>query len=365
MEQINREVKPKAIFITGVAGFLGSTLAERLLDETSYHIIGVDNWRPYYPKALKIRNLLNLIKSSRFTLFETSFEDQGTWETVQRNFDIQAVVHLAADAGVRPSLANPHEYYQNNVMRTVTLLENMRASGVKNLLFTSSSSVYGGNKDLPFKESHATDRPLSPYAATKKAGEELVHSYCHLYGFRALALRLFTVYGPRQRPDLAIRKFMLAIHRDEPISLYGDGSSCRDYTYVGDVVDAYQSGIEKLREFADSRMETLNIGSGRTITLLEMIRHIENALGKSARLTFQPSHPADLDATFADISKAREQLGYQPKVDFFAGVCALRDWLFSDRIYQQDIPLSSVSVANWVPAPREKVSLTLNRKNRA
>lgn len=329
------KTKPTAYFITGVAGFIGSTLAERLLSDTGFNVIGVDNFHPYYPKHLKQQNLSRLNTSPRFTFFEASFENASVWAQANRHFDIQAVIHLAASAGVRPSLEDPLGYYRNNVMNTLALLENMRSANVKDILFTSSSSVYGGNKDLPFRENHPTDRPISPYAATKKAGEEILHSYCHLHGFRAMALRLFTVYGPRQRPDLAIRKFLLAVHRDEPLPLFGDGSSQRDYTYIDDIVDAYLLSLESLREFQKGRMETLNIGSGRQIPLLEMVRQIENALGKRARLSFTDRHPADLEATFADIGKARELIGYEPKVDFSVGVRSLRDWLFSDPVARE------------------------------
>lgn len=357
--------KRKAYFITGVAGFIGSTLAERLLAETDAVVVGVDNFHDYYPKVLKLRNLARLSQSPRFQFFDGSFENKQIWDYATRHFEIEAVVHFAAFAGVRPSLEDPHGYYRNNVTNTLTLLDNMRASGVKDILFTSSSSVYGGNKELPFRESHSTDRPISPYAATKKAGEELLHTYCHLYGMRAMAFRLFTVYGPRQRPDLAIRKFLLSVHRNQPITLFGNGSSKRDYTYVSDVVDAYMAGLDRIRTFDKGRIEVFNIGSGRSISLLSMVNNIERALDKRAVIEFSDRHPADLEVTLADISKAREILGYEPKVDFYDGVCALRDWLLSDSIYQRELrPQSRLAIREWIQVQRETLGFRLHRAAR-
>lgn len=360
-----RKNKKPAYFITGAAGFIGSTLAERLLNETDAIVIGVDNFHDYYPKFLKLRNLEKLALSPRFQFFDASFENKQVWEHVSRTFDIQAVIHFAAFAGVRPSLEDPHGYYRNNVTNTLSLLDNMRTAGVKDILFTSSSSVYGGNKELPFSERHSTDRPISPYAATKKAGEELLHTYCHLYGLRGMAFRLFTVYGPRQRPDLAIRKFLLSVHRGQPITLFGNGSSKRDYTYVSDVVDAYMAGLRKIREMDSGRVEVFNIGSGRSISLLQMVNTIERSLQKDAVIEFSDRHPADLEVTLADISKARELLGYQPKVDFFDGVCALRDWLLSDTLFQRDLRAKSASpVGDWLLVQRQRLGLRWNRASR-
>lgn len=321
--------KPSAIFITGVAGFIGSSLAERLLEETSYHVIGVDNFHSFYSPALKLKNLTNLDHSDRFTRYEASFEDPSVWAEASFKFDIQTVIHLAAFAGVRPSLEQPQAYYENNVLKTVSLLENMRRTSVKNIIFTSSSSVYGGNMELPFKESHAIDRPLSPYAATKKAGEDLISTYCYLYGMKAFAYRLFTVFGPRQRPDLAIRKFIEAMQNHQPITLFGDGSSQRDYTFIDDVTRAYALGLECLPKLAEGQMEALNIGSGRPISLLDMVRDLERSLGEKAQLKFAKQHPADLEVTLADLTKAGRLIGYAPKVSFSDGVDRLRDWSFS------------------------------------
>ncbi len=322
--------KTPGILITGAAGFIASTLITRLLKESSYSIIGIDNFHEFYPRFLKEENLKPLRENPRFSFHEGDFADTAIWKKITDSFQIQTVVHFAAFAGVRPSLVNPLGYYENNVTKTIQLLELLRTHEIQNLLFTSSSSVYGGVKALPFSETQKVDSPVSPYAATKKAGEEIISNYCHLYALKAMSFRLFTVFGPKQRPDLAIRKFMVSVEKGQIITLFGDGSSQRDYTFVDDIVQGYVLALEKIPSYTPGTHEVFNLGAGRAIRLLEMLSVIEETLGKKAKVEYAPRHPADLEATLADISKAKSMLGYAPQVSFQEGVARLSRWLLEN-----------------------------------
>lgn len=308
------------ILLTGGAGFIGSHLAERLLDE-DHHVVCVDNFNDYYSPKIKRQNIRALLSHSRFELVETDIRDYSRLEECFSVHHFDTIVHLAARAGVRPSIQQPRLYQQVNVEGTVNLLELARIHNVKRFIFASSSSVYGNNKKVPFSEKDNVDHPISPYAATKKAGELLVYTYHHLYGIHASCIRFFTVYGPRQRPDMAIHKFTRLIDRGEPIPVFGDGTTRRDYTYVSDIIDGLVEAMNRCEGY-----EIYNLGDSKTISLMEMIRKIEEALEKKAILQFFPAQPGDVEITYADISKAMEKLNYHPKVFFEEGIRNFVAW---------------------------------------
>lgn len=307
--------------VTGGAGFIGSHLVDSLLAE-GWRVTVLDNFDPFYDPAAKRRQLAGPLGSSRCTLAEADIRDLAALRA-QLAGDYDVIVHLAARAGVRPSLADPFTYQAVNVSGTQNLLELAREWGVRQFVFASSSSVYGVNPCLPWQEEDAVLRPISPYASTKVSGELLGHVYSHLYGIRFLALRFFTVYGPRQRPDLAIHKFARLMRAGAPVPVYGDGSSRRDYTYVADVVD----GVRAAMDYTASPYEVINLGNNRTVSLLEMIGALEQALGVKAQLRFEPEQPGDLPATWADIAKAGRLLGYRPRTEFAEGIAQFAAWL--------------------------------------
>lgn len=309
--------------VTGGAGFIGSHLVERLLAE-GWRVTVVDNFDPFYRPAVKRANLAGCQRHANFRLVEADLRELGALRE-RLTGDYEVIVHLAAKAGVRPSLQDPLTYQEVNVRGTQNLLELAKEWGVRQFLFASSSSVYGVNPRVPWREDDHVLLPISPYASTKVSGELLGHVYSHLYGIRFLALRLFTVYGPRQKPDLAIHKFARRILRGGAVPVYGDGSSRRDYTYVDDVV----AGLRAVMEFDGSRYEVINLGNNRTVSLREMIRALEEALGVEARCEFLPEQPGDVPQTWADISKAKRLLGYEPRTGFKAGLRAFAQWLLS------------------------------------
>ncbi|MGD0497913.1 MAG: GDP-mannose 4,6-dehydratase [Bryobacteraceae bacterium] len=306
--------------ITGGAGFIGSHLAETLLAEGA-RVTVADNFDPFYPRSLKQANLARCSLLPGFRLVEADICNPDALASVPTPVD--CIVHLAAKAGVRPSIADPAGYVRVNVAGFQNVLDFARAAGVPQFVFASSSSVYGINPRTPWSEDDHVLLPISPYAATKVSGELLGHVYSRLYGIRFLALRLFTVYGPRQRPDLAIRKITEAIFDGRRAAMYGDGSSSRDYTYVDDVV----AGIRAAMEYRSSAYEVINLGNGNPITLRDMIRCIEGALNKKAVLDPQPEQPGDVPRTCADIHKARSLLGYRPETAFSEGVARFVSWL--------------------------------------
>lgn len=311
------------ILVTGAAGFIGSHLTERLLAD-GHHVVGLDNFDPFYPEPLKRQNLTAAQKHSNFHLIEG---DCAVAEDVERAFaaGIDVVVHLAAKAGVRPSIEDPLGYTRANIVATQVMLEAARHHQVARFIFGSSSSVYGNNEKVPFSEDDPVDRPISPYAATKRAGELICHTYHQLFGVGILALRFFTVYGPRQRPDLAIRKFATLMSKGEPIPFFGDGSSERDYTWIDDILQGVLAAIERSRTHV-GEFEIINLGESRTTSLSRLVELIGAALGVQPELRRLPMQPGDVNRTFADVSKARSLLGYQPTTTVEVGIPRFIDW---------------------------------------
>lgn len=308
------------IFVTGGAGFIGSQLCEALLQRND-EIVCIDNFNDYYNPSIKRNNVEKNIRHKNFTLIEEDICDFKKLETIFSSHTFDSIVHLAARAGVRPSILQPLLYQEVNVKGTANLLELAKVNEVKTFIFASSSSVYGNNKKVPFSEDDNVDNPVSPYAATKKAGELLAYTYHHLYDMSISCIRFFTVYGPRQRPDMAIHKFTRLIDQGKSIPVYGDGSSQRDYTFISDIVDGLISSIDRC-----SGYEIYNLGDSRTVSLKAMIQTIEKYLEKKANLDYLPFQPGDVNITYADISKAKEKLIYTPKVYFDKGIQHFVDW---------------------------------------
>lgn len=327
----------KRILLTGYAGFIGSHLSEALL-EAGYDVVGIDNFNDYYDPEYK-RGNVEEIKAFRaekelapeFIPLEGDLRNKDFVLGVFHAYKPDGVIHLAACAGVRPSISDPELYTQVNINGTVNILEGMKQSGVKRMLFASSSSVYGNNKKVPFAESDPVDHPISPYAATKKACELICHTYHHLYDINIACLRFFTVYGPRQRPDLAIYKFTKMILEDTPIPFYGDGNTRRDYTYIADIVDGVMRALRWVDE-GSGRYDIFNLGESNTISLTQMVETIEQVLGKKAVLDRQPMQPGDVQQTYADISHSKEVLGYSPSTHFADGITAFVDWYKANRM---------------------------------
>ena len=303
-----------SVLITGGAGFIGSHLVERLLG-LGRRVVVVDNFCSFYDPAIKRRNVAAVEGQSGFTLCEGDIRDAAFLDEVFGAHGFGCVVHLAAMAGVRPSIADPRTYSEVNVGGTLNVLECCRAHGGPRLIFGSSSSVYGVNEKVPFSEDDRVERAISPYAATKLAGEVLCHTYHHLYGFPVVCLRFFTVYGPRQRPEMAIAKFIRLIDAGDEVPMFGDGTSRRDYTYCDDIVDGILAAMERPDGF-----EIINLGNSRTVTLRELISLIESALGKPARIKEMPPQPGDVPITYADIGKAKRLLAYDPHFPIERGI---------------------------------------------
>ncbi len=308
------------IFLTGGAGFIGSHLAERLLGD-GHGLAIVDDLNDFYSPEMKRANLEAIGRAGAFEFQEADIRDTARMAQSMAAFRPDAVVHLAARAGVRPSLDDPLLYEDVNVRATIGLLEACRANGSPKFVFASSSSIYGVANTVPFREDDYRNLPISPYGATKLAGERIAFTYSHLYGLRVVCLRFFTVYGPRQRPDLAIRKFTEKIARGEPIPVFGDGSSGRDYTYVDDTVAGIVAALSH-----DCAYDVFNLGNSHPVTLAEMIRTIESRVGRKAAIDRRPDQPGDVPITYADIAKARRVLGYDPRTPFEEGVGRFVDW---------------------------------------
>ena len=340
----------KIYLITGGAGFIGSTVAEKLLKQGN-KIIVVDNFNDFYDYNRKIRNILEatgnygkaneilensskdekienlkrIVNSENFVLEYADIRDMGKMDKIFSEYKIDLVFNPAAMAGVRPSLLDPLLYEEVNIKGYMNLLELCKKYGIKKFIQASSSSVYGNNKNVPFKETDIVDFAISPYAATKKSGEVLGHVYHKLYDIDMIQLRFFTVYGPKQRPDLAIHKFTKMILEEKSIPFYGDGNTKRDYTYIDDVVDGILKSIDYL--FKNKNVyEIFNLGESHVVSLKEMLETIEKVLGKKAVLDKQPMQPGDVEKTYADISKAKEILGYNPKTNFEDGIKKFVDW---------------------------------------
>src|SRR5215203_453261 len=314
------------VLVTGGAGFIGSHLVARLLAEGQWRVVVVDDFNDFYDPALKRRNVSAHLGREEFALHEADIRDRATLDKVFKGAKFDVVVHLAARAGVRPSLAEPMLYTETNIGGTLNLLELARAHGVRQFVFGSSSSVYGENEKVPFAEEDPVNKPISPYAATKAAGELLCHTYSHLWGLRCICLRFFTVYGARQRPDLAIHKFARLISEGKPVPVFGDGTTRRDYTFVDDIV----AGVRAAMEYEASVYEVVNLGGSRTVSLSELIALLERELGREARIDRQPAQPGDVPRTFADVSKARRLLGYDPRTPIEEGIRRFVQWFLND-----------------------------------
>ena len=308
----------KRILITGAAGFIGSNLIRSLLQDGRYFVVGLDNFDAFYSRTEKEKNIASFFSDPNFSFYEGDIRNNPDLDTLE---DIDVIVHLAAKAGVRPSIKDPILYQEVNVGGTQNLLEFARRRNITQFVFASSSSVYGINEQVPWSEEDKL-MPISPYASTKLSCEMLGHVYSHLYGIRFLALRFFTVYGPGQRPDLAIHKFFKSIINGEAIPVFGDGSSSRDYTYVGDAV----KGIEAAISYKSSNFEIINLGNHRSITLSDLILAIEDSCGKSAIIDRQPEQPGDVPQTYADIQKANKLLRFQPSTDLKTGLDNFYSW---------------------------------------
>lgn len=313
------------ILVTGGAGFIGSHLCERLLHD-GHSLAIVDELNDFYSPEEKRANLQAVRQAGECLFQAAAVEDESAMRYLFAATEPNAVIHLAARAGIRPSLTQPLLYESANVRGTLVLLEAARQAGVRRFVFASSSSVYGAANQVPFHENDDSLRPISPYAATKIAAEKLCYTYSHLYGLSVACLRFFTVYGPRQRPDLAIRKFMERIEAGKPITVFGDGSMGRDYTYVDDIVNGIVAALDDEAPF-----DIFNLGNSSPVPLLGMVRAIEAALGKEAQIDWQPEQPGDVPITFADISKARVRLGYAPATPFAEGLARQAAWLRSRR----------------------------------
>jgi UDP-glucuronate 4-epimerase len=309
------------ILITGGAGFIGSHLAERLLRDGKRLAI-VDNLDDFYPAELKRANLEEVKASGEFQFFPVDIRDGEKLRQIFDTFKPDAVIHLAARPGVRLSFAQPEAYTSINVLGTTQVLEISRQSGVRRLVFASSSSVYGHSSRAPFREDAIISHPLSIYAATKVAGEAMAFTFAHAYGLSVVCLRLFTVYGPRQRPDLAIRKFAGSIMEGEEIPIFGDGSMGRDYTYIDDTVEGILRALN-----ATGNIDVFNIGNSHPVRIVEMVDTLARALGKPVLKRFVPTPSGEMILTHADITKARQVLGYSPKVSFEEGIGRFAKWL--------------------------------------
>lgn len=312
----------KNLLITGGAGFIGSHLVDRLLASDVEHITVVDDFNDFYNPSIKRDNIREHLKDPRYSIHEIDIRDAAALERVFSGGNFDCVVHLAARAGVRPSLSEPQLYTETNINGTLNLLELARQHNINQFVFGSSSSVYGINAKVPFSEYDPIRQPISPYAATKGAGELLCHTYSHLYGLHCVCLRFFTVYGPRQRPDLAIHKFAKLISQHKPIPVFGDGTTRRDYTYIDDIIDGVTAAID----YDKSNYEVINLGESRTVELRELIALLEKELDTHAIIERQPPQPGDVPQTFADVSKARELLNYQPKTQIEEGLHRFVEW---------------------------------------
>ena len=310
------------ILITGGAGFIGSHLVDRLLLEGEWRVSVVDDFNDFYDPTIKRENGRRHENNPNYRLFEADIRDKPALEKVFSEAEFQCIVHLAARAGVRPSLQQPLLYSETNINGTLNLLELARERGIKQFVFGSSSSVYGINAKVPFSEDDPIRQPISPYAATKAAGELLCHTYSHLYGIRCVCLRFFTVYGPRQRPDLAIHKFARLLSAGKPIPVFGDGSTRRDYTFIDDII----SGVRAAIDYDGSDYEVINLGESRTVELRELIALLEKELGATAKIDRQSLQPGDVPQTYADITKARRLLGYNPQTQIEDGIHRFVEW---------------------------------------
>lgn len=317
----------RQILITGGGGFIGSHLVDKLLAEDAWQVSVLDNFNEFYSPEIKRANVAQHRDNPNFKLYEADICCAGTLHSIFAENRFDAIVHLAAWAGVRPSLLNPKLYAQVNVSGTLNLLELAKEFNVKQFVFGSSSSVYGINSKIPFAEDDNVAQPISPYAATKAAGELLCHTYSHLYDIRTVCLRFFTVYGARQRPDLAIHKFSKLIWENKPIPVFGDGQTRRDYTYIDDII----AGVRAAIDYDKSDYEIFNLGESQTVELNDLIALLEEHLGKKAIIERQPVQPGDVPLTYADITKARKLLNYKPQTKIEQGIPKFTEWFIKTQ----------------------------------
>lgn len=318
----------KTYLITGGAGFIGSSLADYLLDYGN-KVVVVDNFCDFYNPEIKRNNIKNNLSNDNYKLYEVDISDYENLEKAFSENKIDVIVHLAAMAGVRPSIENPVLYQKVNCMGTQNILELMKKYNIKNLVMASSSSVYGNNKKVPFEETDVVDYAISPYAATKKANEVMTHVYHKLYDFNVIMLRFFTVYGPRQRPDLAINKFTKLMINNEEIPMFGDGTTSRDYTYIDDIVSGIDSSIKYVLN-NENVYEIINLGNSSPITLKNMIEVIGKTLNVEPKIKQMPMQAGDVNVTYANISKAQKLLGYSPKTTFEEGIKKFVEWYLGE-----------------------------------
>src|SRR6059058_5661850 len=312
------------ILVTGGAGFIGSHLVEKLL-AAGHEVVILDDFNDFYDPQIKHANIAGFAKD--VTVYHVDLRDGESVRNLFHREKVNAIVHLAARAGVRPSIQYPRLYYDTNVIGTLHLLEAARVTGVQRFIFASSSSVYGASKTIPFSEEESLTQTLSPYGATKIGGEFLCSTYSHLYQMRVVALRYFTVYGPRQRPDLAIHQFTRRIYAGQPIDQFGDGNTRRDYTYIDDIIQGTMAAFN----YDGPLYDVFNLGESQTIQLKDLVLAIENVVGKKAKVNRLPEQPGDMPLTCADISKARKLLGYKPTTKLSEGLQKFIDWFLRSQ----------------------------------
>lgn len=312
------------VLVTGAAGFIGSNLSEALVKRGD-QVVGIDSFDPYYDRAVKERNIRGVAGAPNFNFVEMDLRDKGSVKAMlQEGFDV--IVHLAGRGGVRRSIAEPEAYVELNYLATLRLLEAMKETSLKKIVFASTSSIYGDRSNVPFREDEKADWPISPYSATKKACEAMLYTYHHLYGFDVYALRFFTVYGPKQRPDMAIYKLVSSIINEEVFERYGDGRTERDYTYVDDIVAGVINAAERARGY-----EIINIGGSNTVKLQRLITLAEEITGKKALIVEKPVPEGDVYRTYADVSKAAELIGFSPKVRIEKGLEKFVKWFLREN----------------------------------
>lgn len=330
--------------VAGCAGFIASRVSAKLLDQ-GHRVIGIDDLCPAYDVRMKLWRLRQLEGREGFSFHRLDVADRSAMEALGRGLpEVAAVFNLAARAGVRQSVAIPHVYVETNVTGTLNLLEICRRNNIPRFLLASTSSLYGARNPIPYSEEASTDAPLSPYAASKKGAEAMCHSYRHLFGINVAIPRYFTVYGPAGRPDMSAFRFVQWISEGRPVTVYGDGSQKRDFTYVDDIADGTIAAGQSVEG-----LEVVNLGSDSPVVLIDAIRTIEAALGQKADLRFEPAHRADVAATWANIDKAQKLLGWTPRVNFTQGIANLVAWYRENRSWARDVETAE-------PAPERAVS---------
>ena len=308
------------VLLTGGAGFIGSHVASALVDRGD-RVVVIDNFDTYYDPMTKRQNLGSLLSNPLLSLSEGDIRDDADLDRAFDTMQYDAVIHLAARAGVRPSISNPEIYDSVNIVGTTKLLQHMRRHSVPQLVFGSSSSVYGSTSEVPFTEEKPADRPSSPYAATKRAGELACYAFHELYGTDVTCLRFFTVYGPRQRPEMAIHRFTRLIASDQEVTIFGDGSARRDFTYIDDIVSGVLAALDRPNGY-----RIYNLGTTATTKLLDLVQNIAEVLGQPAHIRYEDPQPGDVPITFADISRAQRELGFQPKTSLEEGLNRFVEW---------------------------------------